>query len=84
MVLVFGFTTGGVIEGGLLGSLGSANVELADPPPQATSNSDETRPKKTRRQATNESHFACWSMIKLGVDIVNCFALEYEYFIVGT
>lgn len=46
MVLVFGFTTGGVIEGGLLGSLGSGSVDVDDPPPQATSSSDEIRHKK--------------------------------------
>ena len=85
MVLVYGLTTGGVVGvGGLLGLAGSEAETLEKPPPQAVSNNAKAKLKKATHPSPSEKAFALDWIGKLEVGIRVCFALECEYFIVGT
>ena len=84
-MLVLGLTTGGVEGlGVLLGLAGSEAETLEEPPPQAVSNKAKAKLKKATRPSSSEKAFALDWIGKLEVGIRVCFALECEYFIVGT
>ena len=84
-MLVFGSTTGCVVEGGVRSGLAglAAALVLEPPPPQALTNSAKVRLKKTMRQAPSDAGFAFRFVVGLEVDMAVCFSLNCEYFIVG-
>jgi hypothetical protein len=86
-VLVFGLTTGCVVEGGVRSGLEGSAAELVleppPPPPQALTNRAKVRLKKTVRQAPSDAGFAFRFVKRLEVDMAVCFSLDCEYFIVG-
>ena len=85
-MLVFGLTTCGVVGRGV--TSGTSGFEAAPveepPPPQALTKSAKVRLKKAKRQAPSEAGFAFRFFVRLEVDMLACFSLDCEYFIVGT
>ena len=84
-MLVFGLTTGCVVEGGVRSGLerSAAALVLEPPPPQALTNRAKVRLKKTVRQAPSDAGIAFRFVKRLEVDMAVCFSLDCEYFIVG-
>ena len=66
----------------MVGSEAALLLEL--PPPQALTNSAKVRLRKARRQAPSDAGFAFRFVVRLEVDMADCFSLDCEYFIVGT
>ena len=84
-VLVIGLTTGGVVVPGVsLGLVGSDAAVVDEPPPHAVRSAAKVTLKKTSYQAPSDEGIAFRLMVGLEVDMITCFALECEYFIVGT
>ncbi len=84
-MLVFGLTTGGVIGRGVTpGTLGSEAAVVEVPPPQAVTSAANVRLKKETRQDPSHVGLVCRLILRLELDMGDCFALYCDYFIVGT